>query len=404
MSAHHYQYHSCDAAGQTHTGRMAADSEQEVIAFLQSKRLIPVRIELAAPTPQGTGLSWRKSMGAGDLIEFTNGLCTLVESHVPIDKSLGLLEGLTEKPAAKELIGHLRREVKEGHSLADALQTRPEIFSRMYVNMVHAGEEGGILHHLLPKLAHFLEAAADARRTVLSAMIYPVILALVGVVSVVMLLMFVVPQFASMFEDMGSAVPPSAAFLLAVSAWLKIYWWLLPAIPVAALYGWREWGATSARKLHRDTFILTLPIMGNLTLEAESARFCRTLGSLLSAGIPLLKALVIARGVMENNRLALALEQAEEAVRGGTGLGRALQNAGYFPVLLSQLVIVGEESGRTAEILGKLAESFDVKVKTQTARLVAMLEPLLILGLGLIIGGIVITMLSAIFSINELQT
>jgi len=400
MPEFYYQYDACDSVGKVHKGRLAADSEQEVMNFLQAKQLVPLGIK-QVPAPRQSGV--RSAISGKDLIDFTNGLCTLIESHVPIDRALTLLEGITEKTNVRELIAHLRREVKEGRSLADALQTRPGVFSRMYINMVHAGEEGGILHKLLPRLAHFLEQADEAKRTVISAMIYPAILAVVGVLSVLLLLIFVVPQFATLFEDMGSAMPPSAAFLLGVSGWLKTYWWMLPALPGLLWFGWYQWSATAQRKLHRDTQLLSIPIFGNLLREAESSRFCRTLGALLGAGIPLLKALVIARGVMENQRLALSLEQAEEAVRGGSGLGRALQNTGYFPVLLSQLIVVGEESGRTGEILDKLAESFDVRVKAQTSRLVAMLEPLLILSLGLIIGAIVIIMLSAIFSINDLQ-
>lgn len=400
MAAYHYQYQACETSGKTHKGRMAAESEQEVIAFLQSRQLTPLSIQqVAEPREQGFG----SSVSSKDVIDFTNGLCTLIESHVPIDRSLTLLEGITEKKSLRDLIVHLRREVKEGRSLADALQTRSQIFSRMYINMVHAGEEGGILHKLLPRLARFLEDADSAKRTVLAAMIYPIILAVVGVLSVLLLLVFVVPQFSSLFEDMGSAMPASAAFLMGLSDWLQTYWWTLPLVPFMAWLGWRQWSATPERRLYRDTQLLKLPLFGELILESETSRFCRTLGALLGAGIPLLKGLVIARGVMENQRLATGLEQAEEAVRGGSGLGRALRDAGQFPVLLSQLIVVGEESGRTSEILDKLAESFDARVKARTERLVAMMEPMLILVLGIIVGGIVITMLTAIFSINEMQ-
>jgi general secretion pathway protein F len=327
----------------------------------------------------------------------------LVEARVPLDRALGLLEGITSKQVVQEMIEDLRRDVKEGKSLADALQMRPEIFSRMYVNMVHAGEEGGILEQLLPKLADFLAAADAAKRTILSSLIYPIILGVVGFLSVILLLVFVVPSFSTLFEDMGSSIPSSAAFLLGLSEWLKSYGWTLIGVPFMLWYGWRQLDNTPERRLQRDNIMLSLPMFGNLILQAESSRFCRTLGALLGAGIPLLKALHIARGVMENQVLATSLAQIEEAVRGGVSLGKALVNDGLFPVLLAQLVIVGEESGRTAAILNKLAESFDGHVKQQTSRLVALLEPLLILVLGIVVGAIVITMLSAIFSINEVN-
>jgi len=316
---------------------------------------------------------------------------------------LALLEGLTDKPRVQQLIADLRADVKEGKSLAGALQARPEIFSRIYVNMVHAGEEGGILEQLLPKLANFLAVADEAKRTIISSMIYPIILLIVGILSVTLLMIFVVPQFTSLFEDFGAEMPASAAFLMNFSAWLKSYGWTLLFLPVIAIFGWKQLDTTPERQLQRDQLLLDLPLLGNLLLQSESSRFCRTLGALLDAGIPLLKSLHIVQGIMENQVLTTALAQVEEAVRGGTSLGKALVNTGKFPVLLAQLVIVGEEAGRTSSILNKLAETFDANVKQQTSRLVALMEPVLILFLGIVVGAIVITMLSAVFSINDIQ-
>jgi len=398
MAASQFSYQACDVQGKMHAGQLSAETEQEVVAILQARNLIPIKIEAA-----GSALSnlRRKSVNTKDVIDFTSGLCTLVEAHVPLDKALGLLEGITEKSAVRSLVVELRREVKEGRSLADALQDHPAVFSRMYVNMIHAGEEGGILEKLLPRLAKFMEEADEAKRTVISALIYPMILLVVGVLSVIALMVFVVPQFATLFEDMGAAIPPSAALLLGLSDWLQNYGWTLIFMPFVVAYAWKEAGATPERKLKRDAFLLKLPLMGSLILEAETSRFCRTLGSLLGSGIPLLKALHIAQGVMENQLLAKDLEEVEETVRRGVSLGKALSNSGHFPVLLPQLIVVGEESGRTAGILDKLAESFDEQVRQRTRRMVALVEPLLILGLGGIVGAVVIIMLSAIFSLNS---
>lgn len=402
MATLQFVYKACDIQGKIHQGQLGAENEQEVVSMLQARQLVPIEIKQGQAGDNETSL-FRRGVSQGDVIDFTNGLCTLVEARVPLDKALTLLEGITEKPSVQQLISTLRREVKEGKSLAEALRAHPKTFSRMYVNMVHAGEEGGILDKLLPRLSRFMEQADEARRTVISAMIYPIILAIVGIVSVILLLIFVVPQFATLFEDMGSAVPTSAAFLLALSKWLQSYGWSLALLPVMVWLFWQHISNSPENRLKRDQFLLGVPILGNLILEAESSRFCRTLGALLSAGIPLLKGLSIVRGVMENQQLASTLAQVEETVRGGTSLGRALGNAEQFPVLLSQLIVVGEESGRTAVILDKLAETFDTHVRQQTGRLVAMLEPLLIVTLGLVVGAVVIIMLSAIFSINEVQ-
>lgn len=398
MAIRQYNFQACDISGNIQTGQIGAESEQEVVTTLQNRQLIPLKIEQA---PESHGFLQRRTVSKRDVIDFTNGLCTLVEAHVPMDRALALLEGLTEKRQTQQLIADLRQDVKEGKSLADALQNRPDIFSRMYVNMVHAGEEGGILEQLLPKLANFLAMADEAKRTIISSLIYPTILLITGITSVVLLMVFVVPQFAMLFEDMGSNMPPSAAFLLGLSHWLKVYGWALLALPAMVWYAWRHLGSTPELRLRRDRFKLSLPMLGSLLLQAESSRFCRTLGALLGAGIPLLKGLHIVRGVMENQVLADSLAQVEEEVRSGTSLGKALTNTRQFPVLLSQLVIVGEESGRTAIILDKLAETFDGYVKQQTGRLVALAEPLLILILGVVVGAVVIVMLSAVFSINE---
>ncbi len=399
MAIHQYTYQACDIEGNIIDGQLSAENEQEVVSTLQGQQLIPLKVEQQAEKIRFV----RQSVSNRDVIDFTNGLCTLIEARVPLDRALGLLEGITDKQVVQELIEDLRRDVKEGKSLADALQARPNVFSRMYVNMVHAGEEGGILEKLLPKLADFLAAADAAKRTILSSLIYPIILGVVGFLSVILLLVFVVPSFATLFEDMGSNIPPSAAFLLGLSDWLINYGWSLLFVPFLFWYGWRQLDATPARRLQRDEIMLSLPLFGNLILQSESSRFCRTLGALLGASIPLLKCLHIVRGVMDNQVLANSLAQIEEAVRGGVSLGKALVGDGKFPVLLAQLVIVGEESGRTASILDKLAETFDSYVKQQTARLVSLLEPLLILILGIVVGAIVITMLSAIFSINEMN-
>jgi len=396
---HQYTYQACDVEGKLKTGQVSVENEQEVVIILQNKQLIPLKIEQQAEKSRAI---MQQTIKNSDVIDFTNGLCTLVEAQVPLDRALGLLGGITEKPIVKELVEDLRRDVKEGKTLADALRARPDIFSHMYVNMVHAGEEGGILDQLLPKLANFLAAAEEAKRAILSSLIYPIILGVVGLLSVILLMVFVVPSFATLFEDMGSNIPPSAAFLLGLSDWLRSYGWTLLGVPVVLWYGWRQLDATPQRRLQRDEMMLSIPLFGQLILKSESSRFCRTLGALLGAGIPLLKALNISKGVMESQSLVSSLIKIEEAVRGGTSLGKALVNDGKFPVLLAQLVIVGEEAGRTAPILNQLAETFDGYVKDQTSRLVAFLEPMLILVLGVVVGAIVVTMLSAIFSINEM--
>ena len=400
MSVNYYQYQACDAQGNMTSGQLSADSEREAIAMLQARKLVPVKIKTTSrQSMQHGGAKIRNA----DLVDFTNGLSTLVEARIPIDKALNLLEGITEKEHMKRLVVALRRDVKEGKSLADAMEARPDVFSKLYINIIRAGETGGILDQLLPDLVGFLETAEETKKQIISAMTYPMVLMTTGIISVALLLVYVVPQFTAMFEDVGSDIPASAEFLLALSDGIKSYGWLIVPIVFLIGYWWRWVNADKDRKRQKDAFMLRLPIAGRLLTNREVAIFSRTLGALLGAGIPLIRGLRVARDVISNEELIHHLEVVEEDVRSGAGLGYSLEKTGMFPVLLHQLVTVGEESGRTGAILKKLAKTFDANVKDDVGRLVAALQPALILLLGIAVGGIIIIMLSAVFSMNTVD-
>ena len=401
MSVSQFSYQAYDTAGNVQSGHIAANSEREAVKLLKGRQLVPVKISRASDSEKRVRTG--KKIRQRDLLDFTTGLRTLVDARVPLDKALRLLEGITESSAMRELVVTMRRDVKEGKSLAEAMETRPDVFSRMYINIVRAGEEGGILHQLLPDLADFLETSANNRQAIISAMVYPIVLLVTGVISVFLLLVFVIPQFAIMFQDAGTDVPASAAFLLALSDGVKQYGYLFVLMIVAIVFWWRGQDRDAAGKLRKDAFLLRTPLLGHLLLYRDCAVFARTLGALLGAGIPLIRALRVAREVVSNTELVRLLARVEEDVRGGAGLGISLEKAGAFPTLLHQLVAVGEESGRTGSILLKTAETFDQNVKNQMASLVSALQPGLILLLGIAVGGITITMLSAVFSMNAVQ-
>lgn len=400
MSTVYFKYQAFDAQGKMQNGQLNAETEKEALRILRGKNLTPVKINESKQSAQG---SRGKKISHSDLLDFTNGLCTLVEARVPIDKSLRLLDGITESPAMKELVLNLLRDVKEGKSLADAMESYPAVFSKMYVNIVRAGEEGGILHELLPDLADFLDTSAKTRQAILSAMIYPIVLFATGVISVVLLLVFVVPQFAAMFEDAGTDIPQSAAFLLSLSDFIQSYGYLFIVFGVLLVFLWRRLDKDPATKMQKDNFLLSLPLIGTLILYKECAVFSRTLGALLGAGIPLIRGLRVSREVIVNTVLTKHLSDVEEDVRGGAGLGLSIEKTGAFPILLHQLVAVGEESGRTSDILLKSATTFDNFVRNQMAALVSALQPTLIIFLAIAVGGITITMLSAVFSMNSVE-
>jgi general secretion pathway protein F len=400
MSTLYFKYQAFDADGKVQNGQLNADSEREAVRILQGKHLTPVKIQETRHASDG---GRKKKISNTDVLDFTNGLCTLVEARVPIDKALRLLDSITESAAMRELVLNLLRDVKEGRSLAEAMESHPSVFTKMYVNIVRAGEEGGILHELLPDLAEFLETSAQTRQAVISAMIYPLVLLITGIISVFLLLVFVVPQFAAMFEDAGTDIPPSAAFLLALSSFLQNYGYLFLVLIALLVFAWKRLDKDPKTRLQKHSFLLSLPLVGTLILYQECAVFARTLGALLGAGIPLIRALRVAREVIGNSVLIQHLLQVEEDVRGGAGLGISLEKTDQFPTLLHQLVAVGEESGRTSEILLKSAVTFDNYVRNQMSAVVAALQPALIIFLAIAVGGITITMLSAVFSMNAVE-
>lgn len=405
MSRPRFSYLAYDLEGRSLRGSEEGGSEAEVVAALAGRGLTAVRIEpeggslLLAPL-QLAGL--RRAGSRRDLIDFTEALSTLLAARIPMDRALSLLEELTEDDHFRRLVCALGREVRGGKSLAGAMALFPEDFSPLYLSMIRAGEEGGILELLLPRLLGFLAAGEDTRNRVMSALIYPAILILVGLGSVLLLLMVVVPRFATIFEGTGAAVPVAAALLLAAGRGLRDWAWLCLLLPPLSWYGWAWLTADPARRLALDRRLLGLPLVGEALRLLAASAFSKTLGALLAAGIPLIRALAIGRGVVANRSLAGLLVRVEEEVRGGRSLGRALAEAGGFPKILAQLVLVGEESGETAAILSRIGEHFERRARQRIDRLVALLEPVLILSLGILIGGIVLVMLSAVFSLNDL--
>lgn len=400
MNLTFFKYRAFDTKGRIQVGQVNAESEREAIRMLKNRNLTPIKIGRSKKTNEE---SLRRKISNNDLMDFTNGLCTLVEARVPLDRALRLLDGITDSTAMKNLVLNLLSDVKEGKSLASAMEAHPTVFSKMYVNIIRAGEEGGILHELLPDLAEFLETSAKTRQAIISAMIYPAVLLLTGIISVVLLLVFVVPQFSAIFEDSGSEVPPSALFLLNVSDFIQNYGLFMSLGVILAFVFWKRLDKENRSKLQKDKFLLSLPLIGALILYKESAIFSRTLGALLGAGIPLIRGLRVSKEVILNSFLVKHLDQVEEDVRGGAGLGLSLEKTGAFPILLHQLIAVGEESGRTSSILLKTADTFDNFVRNQMSAIVSALQPALIIFLAIAVGGITITMLSAVFSMNTVE-
>ncbi|MBT3472993.1 MAG: type II secretion system F family protein [Gammaproteobacteria bacterium] len=392
----HYQFKAANSKGEFIEEKLLAASKEEALKILDKRGLTPLSLK-----ESHSPFQLRSSINQADLIEFTRGLSTLIEAHIPIDRALSILDSTSSKHEVSDLITSLRRNIKEGDSLEKAMRHHPKLFSPLYLSIIQAGEAAGILEQLLPQLANFLEQREANRKELISALTYPAILLSVGALSVVMMLLYIVPQFSSLFE--GATPPPSAALLLELGEWIRQWGWILLSLPIIIYFSWMQ--ASQSHRLHlkRDQFLLSLPLIGSLLQESETSRFCQTLSVLLKADIALLSALEITHSSLGNYYLKQGLADAIKQIRSGEGLGNAIAQSQAFPAILSQFITVGEESGSIAAILTTLSKQLDRGVKTQTSRLISLLEPITILIIGTVVGGIVIIMLNAIFSINDIQ-
>jgi general secretion pathway protein F len=399
-----FHYKAATPAGEVSEGEMEARDEAAALERLQGLGFIPIRIEIAdVPiSASSSGLFSRQRISQDQVGTLTGELATLLRSGLPLDRALELLITLSPNPQMQALMTRVRDEVRGGSALSKALEAHPAVFDRFYVGMIRAGEAGGSLGTVLTRIAEFMERSKELKETVASALIYPTILVLASVTSVMLLLIFVVPQFSQMFEQSGKALPFATQLVIAAGELLRKYWW---AIPLSGFLIWRyfswQMGHPESKKTWDGRF-LRLPLVGDLMTKIEVARFARTLGTLLTNGIPLLAALGVVKETVGNSVIANGLGAAREQLQAGQGLSKPLMAQGVFPLLAVHMVSVGEETGRLDEMLTRVADVYDREVSLAVKRMLALLEPVMILGLGLIIGGIIISILLAILKVNSL--
>jgi general secretion pathway protein F len=402
-----FVYKAADQRGQTIDGVMEAADARSVVERLQRDAYFPIHV---APQQERTALSGlrlaglrRQRVPSRDLVAFTQQLATLLEAGLPLDRALGIQESLAPNPRLRTVTGDVLRSVRGGTSLGEALaKHHPRPFSRLYINMVRAGERGGVLEPTMRRLAEFLEEAQEFRDTLVSALIYPALLASVGGAAVVFLMTFVIPRFADIFRDMGSTIPWPTQVLMAVSSWLQRFWWAVAGGGLAVALLGRTWLATAAGRLRADEILLRLRVVGPVIVQTEVARFARITGTLLKSGVPMLAALAVVKEMMGNQVLARAVDGLADGVRRGAGLSRPMEESRVFPALATHMVRVGEETGRLEEMLLKVGATFETDTRKQVKRLIALVEPGIILVMGLVVGFIVVAMLMAILSITDI--
>jgi general secretion pathway protein F len=389
---------------------MEASAEGQVVASLRSQGYIPLAVERGlVQLGKKRGFSFRipdlrpgRRVKNRDLMIFTRELATLLRAGMPLDRSLGSLATLSSNVTLKESVGRVLAQVQAGKSLSEALAEHRAVFPPLYVNMVRAGEAGGVMESVLERLAEYLESSEKAREEVKSAMTYPLMLVITGGASILILLIYVLPKFTLVFADLGAAMPASTRMMMGVSDMLRSYWWLGMLLVAALWYGFKRYTSTPQGRIRVDRWKLTLPLLGDVTTKIQVSSFARTLGTMLKSGVPLLQSLDIVRAIVSNRVVAGALESVSKDVSEGKGLAGPLERTGVFPQMALQMVTVGEETGRLDDMLIVVAEHYDRDVGNAIARLMSMLGPLLLVVMGIATAFIVIAMLTAVFSVNEM--
>lgn len=392
-----YKYEAADRRGKKVTASAEAESETDLRSELRKEGLVPIKIEHRERRKDITF----SRISSKDLLVFTQDLGNLLESGLTIDRAIFVLSQHAGKPTLRAILQEIYVDVQRGESLSQAM-AKHKIFPGVYVNMIRAGELGGILEAVIRRLASFLETSVAFREELTSAMIYPLLLTGVGGLAVAVLMIYVIPQFAGIFEDMGQSLPTPTLVLLGISDWFVKYWWALVAGAAGAFFLMKSYSRTSEGRLFIDGLKLRTPVIRNIHMKLVVARFSRTLGALLQSGVPVLDAIRVSREVVGNEVVSEKLAPLEEGVSRGRGIYAPLRDSGAFPPIVAEMIAVGEEAGRLEETFLVVADRFEAESTSTIKRTASLLEPLLILVMGLLVGFIVISMLIAVFSINEI--
>jgi general secretion pathway protein F len=388
--------------GKARTGKLTAENDKLVASELRRQGLIPVYIGLEKSKGFQIQLPSFRGGGRKDVLFFTQELSTLLNAGVPLDRALSIVAELTSQGGFRSVVLDVMRILKGGKSLADSLATHPQHFSELYINMVRAGEASGSLSQIFDRLAEFERTRDDLRGYIVSSLIYPCLLTLVGLGSIFVLLNFVVPRFALIFSDPRMKIPTPTMLLLEVSKMVQDYWLTAALALLAAIVLFQIYVRTVPGRLWWDTIRLKMPLLGDALRKAETARFARAMATLVAASVPLVQSLGIARGILNNRRMAGTLEQIAQGVKRGEGLSGPLSRSGSFPPLAGHLLAVGEETGHLDTMFNRMADIYDSETRTAIRRFTALFEPLIILVMGLVVGSLIMSLMLAITSINDI--
>ncbi len=405
-----YFYQATDQTGEIVEGDIEASDYRVAVQKVRNLNYFPIKVTQEEPdtsflkkwkAPTSQAFSFSK-VSSYELMNFTQQLATLISSKLTLDKSLTITTRLTEKEKTREMFQDIQKRVHGGSSFADALAVYPKVFSKMYINLIRAGELGGVLDVVLKRLAEFLENLQDTKSKITNAMIYPAILISFGGAAVIFLMSFVVPKFAVIFEDKGDAIPLLTKVLLNVSGFMIQNWWSIGATSVFALIAFVTYLKSDVGKMHWDQLVLKLPLFGDLVKKVEVSRFSRTMATLLDSGVPVLQALNVVQTVISNRVIAAAMKPLQEGLKSGQGISRSLQKTDTFPPLAVHMIVVGEETGELENMMVNVADAFDKEVDNSIRRILAVLGPLLLLSIGGTLIFIVVAIFLGMFSVTNL--
>jgi general secretion pathway protein F len=401
MTSFHFKAVASD--GKIRTGTLNAESDKRVASELRRQGLTPVYVGVRDQKQQaGVKLPSFGGRRRRDVLFFTQEMSTLLNAGIPVDRALSIAGELTERAAFRYIVLDILRVLKGGKSLADSLGTHPDYFSDLFLNMVRAGEASGSLAVVFERLSEFERTRDDLRSYIVSSMVYPALLTTVGIASITVLLNFVVPRFAQVFEQSRAVMPLPTKMLLEASNFLKAYGlWILIASIVFAI-GLQTYIRTKEGRMWWDGFRLKIPLLGDALRKAETARFARAMGTLVANSVPLVQCLSISAAILNNKRIAKSLEAVAQGVKRGEGIAGPLKRVGEFPPLASHLLAVGEETGHLDAMFIRMADIYEADTRASIKRFTSLFEPLIILIMGLIVGVLVLSILLAITSLNDI--
>ncbi len=393
-----YAWKGKTAGGGMTTGELTVESRQEVLDALRKKRVIPISVR---EKPRGIELKLpaRKGMGLKELAVFTRQFATMVNAGLPLVQCLEILAAQAERASARAIITDVMHDVEGGSTLAEALAKRRAAFDVLYTNMVDAGEAGGVLDQILLRLASYIEKAEALRRKVRSAMTYPAVVCIVAIGTTVFMLIFIIPTFAKVFSDYGGTLPLPTRVVMFMSAVFQKFWWAMAG--AAALMGLavRQYYRTERGRRVIDRMLLRVPVFGSLMLKVSLARLTRTLGTLISSGVPILTGLEITARTAGNKIIEDAVMATRGSIREGETIAAPLRSSSVFPPMVVQMISVGEETGQLDNMLEKIATFYDDEVNTTVETLTSVIEPIMIVLMGTLVGGMIIAMYMPLFKL-----